>query len=1248
MLNVFQSNRLEALVTILAEQVKLPANNNVFSSDTIMVQSPGMSQWLKQQLAEHNGIVANLDFPLPSSFIWRLYQELLEGVPAQSPFNKDRMTWKIYQLLPKRVEQTEFAAIKQYLALEVSTTIEKGLVDDSSSSDADDSYSQLRRYQLSQKIADVFDNYLMYRQHWLDHWQQGFNDLPKDGSEDDIKHQEWQAILWRDVVVATEQQYVGNEQENPLHRAQMHQLLIEKLQQAATNELTNVLPSRLFVFGISTMPQHQLQVLDALSQHIDVQILWLNPCSQYWGDILSDKTLARLNQKQTAIATINVEQKQQYFVVGNPLLASWGRIGRDYLDILTNSDFAIHDVFIDIESNSILSDIQRDIVNLEFRGQQLPLSPEQIRSNLGQKPLKKKDDSLLIHNCHSRFRELEVLKDKLLGWFENDADLLPKDVLVMMPNVDQYAPFIDAVFSRTTGSSTQNSENLTESDTYIPYTIADRGGLLEDPLLNAFTQFLRLPESRFTVSELLDYLELPVLMHKFDISGHELELIKFWLQECHVRWGKSAQHKAKWGLPEINLNTWAYGLQRMVLGFALGKDEVWHDILAYQHIEGFDATILAKLLDYFQFILHCEHQLTDDKELAQWHETIECLLSLWLADTELSLNEQLSVQKIRDANLVMQGYQQDQDFDGKIGFKIVHQFFQEHLNEGGVAQRFLAGSMNFCTLMPMRSVPFKIICVLGLNEGDYPRHVDPISFDLVGLNTPRKGDRSRKFDDRYLFLEALVSAREKLHLSYVGQSSKNNQTLMPSVILSELMDYCQQSHFVKQSTSIRNEFDLGEGQVDQNYQITDQSQQAGDQKLDVLDRLVIKHHLHPYDSHYFSDRSSNNEPTSRYNTYDPLWYQVALSRNESMIKYEAKQDEAIAKTGLKRQDELGKDQATTEVDLQSDHNQQHKIDIGSELDQIDLDDFITFWRHPVRYYYRNILDIKLEVSEDAVDDIEVFEHDGLTQYQMLQKITQAIVATNSDNPQLKFVANELLSGALPSNDWGENLLNKYQKSAEDMLQSVTSVFSDELRHQAIDIDIEDTSIGIKLTGVMPVLTPAVNDTVYHSVTLRFGKVRAEDKLLLWLNHLTKCASGHKSVTALIDKDNKVAWFEALNKQEAQQLLSPWLSQYTENKQRLLTWHISIAIVHAQGVLDGLNPLQIQQNINKEFVPLFSGRNLSNDEYAKQVMLSHADLPEHFSALSEQLCLPLVDALYFETIKKAQPKLHLFNTQMELQ
>lgn len=1179
MLNVYQSNRLEALVTLLAEQCKLPPSSNPFSPETILVHSPGMSQWLKVQLSKKNGICANVNFPLPSSFIWKLYQHLLPEVPDQSPFNKDRMAYKLYELLPNVLVQDEFVAIEQYLACEKATSV----------NELQSNFDQLRLFNLCEKIADVFDNYLMYRPDWLEHWQNGNNDLPDQPlTGDDIHSQTWQPILWRELVKAT-----GQKQQSNLHRANMHQLLLQKLNDADSKNMLSILPPRLFVFGISTLPSHQLEILQALSEHISVDILWFNPCQQFWGDILSEKVIARLSSKQKQLAEINTEHQQDYFVSGNPLLASWGKVGRDYLDLLSNSNLDITDIFIDIPNQkpSMLEKVQQDVFDLEFRGSQTPLTPQQLNSDFGKQILTSDDDSIFVHNCHSQVRELEVLKDKLLGWFEQDPELKPKDVLVMMPDINQYAPYIDLVFSHQHDSA--HSDNQTNS-IHIPYTVADRGAIAENPLLDVFCQILALPSSRFSVTDILDFLEVPAVMANFQIDSHELVLIKHWINECHIRWGKSAQHKKQWSLPELDLNTWLYGLKRMMLGYSFNDDQLWNDIVGYQQIEGLDLVTLGKLVKFFSLIEEIDAVLRQPKLVEQWTDFInEVLNKLFHAEKLTDNKDVVAMNQIRAALTQLNLYQDEQDLTKEIPFTLVHNFFKQNLNEQGVVQRFMAGKMNFCTLMPMRSVPFKVICILGMNEGDYPRFVDPISFDLVHLNKPKKGDRSRKHDDRYLFLEAVCSARQKLHLSYIGQSAKTNQELMPSVLLSELLDYLQSSFVCDQK----------------------------DQGVALHNRIVKTHKLQPFDLFYFESDSDK----TLYKSKSTKWFDVVQVNDD---------------VRLDREGAFETIQFDQLFDRKSDQKITKKIKIGSEFDpkiaSVDLDDLQLFWSHPIKYYYQNVLQVRLEIRAEQQQDFEVFEHDPLDRYQELSRLLHGKLNKKLNDKLTQTEASSfnsaLRSGNYPTANWGQTLLSSYQQQIDEQLQGLFTLLGvsdvSELLNNTVnaDLDFEIETDDEDLTQNTINLTANIKLVNGYNVLLRNGKVRAVDQVSNWLKHLFCCASFNAVTSVVIGNDGKCALLTPIQPEQAKEYLAQWLTPYlySSSEQRLLNWHVMPAVAWLEAKLKGDSELQLNKVLANNVNPMPFAINLANDFYASKTLMQVEDFEQSFFKLTEHLIAPMLN------------------------
>ncbi|ATC94373.1 exodeoxyribonuclease V subunit gamma [Pseudoalteromonas tunicata] len=792
MLHIIQSNRLEVLQQQLHLKLLQYPLNSLFKKEIILVQSPGMSQWLKMGLAHAQGIVAQVDFPLPSSFTWRLYQSLLPDVPAESAFNKANLTWKLFAILPTCLNEPLFLPLERYLS--------------------DDNAGQ-KLFSLCEKIADVYDQYLMYRPTWLATWQTGKDTLP----DVDISHAPWQPELWRKLVAYS--QSLGQSQ---YHRANMQDALLEAL----ANAPLNLLPERISIFGISALANSQLVVLHALAERIPVYLYFFNPSEHYWGDVVDEKTLAKINAKYQIKPNL-AAQEQDYYFVGNPLLSSWGKLGRDYFEQLIQLNAQWHDYFVEPEPDNLLSAMQSEIYHLAFKGQSLPDDPTWYVTDQGKIAVNPQDCSIQFANCHTALREVEALHDHLLDLFSQDPSLTPKDIIVMMPDVGSYSPYIEAVFGAAS------------AERYIPYALADLAIAQEKPILSSFNQLVNLPFSRFGVSEILDLLQVDCIARHFNISHNDLDQIRFWLEQVGVKWGLNASHKAQLAQPQLALNTWQHGLERLLLG-VVQRDEnnAFSGIYAADEVEGMAAALLGHLLAFVNRLAHYKTILEPDATLAVKAQLLHQLVQDFYDHSDEQAWDLLTL----DSLIQNLGKHYDnKDYQGEVSARIISALVQQGLSENGVGQRFLVGQVNFCTLMPMRAVPFKVVCMLGLNDADYPRSVQPMGFDLLPHSKRQKGDRSRKLDDRYLFLEAMLSVRHHLYISYIGRSCFDNSERVPSVLVSELLEYLGRSFYQPNCADFPN-------------------------------NLIKKHHLQPFNPDYYQPGAPQS--------YHPTWQIKPLQLNQ--------------------------------------------------------------------------------------------------------------------------------------------------------------------------------------------------------------------------------------------------------------------------------------------------------------------------------------------------------------------------------
>jgi exodeoxyribonuclease V gamma subunit len=808
---VLQGNRTEDLRDLtlgwLARKPLHPLERTVF-----LVQSNGIAQWLKTSIAEQQGqpgrgICMGIDVMLPARFQWQAYRSVIEAVegggqvPATSPYDKTRLRWRLLALLPRALADPLFAPLARYLQ-------------------TDD--QQRKHYQLAERLADLFDQYQVYRADWLQAWEAGRDILSVPGQPEIPvpEEQRWQPALWR---------MLGRELGSELaatHRGAVHRRFLASA--AALGQRPASLPPRIVVFGISSLPQQVLEMLAALSGVSEVILCLLNPCQHYWGEIIETREALRQYHRQQRRRGqpenlhLNPENLHLY---AHPLLAAWGKQGRDYLQLLAEHDAtdpqamaALQepvDVFEAPDTGHLLGQLQGDILELrplvETREFWPAVAPE-------------RDASIRFHNCHSPQRELEVLHDQLLAAFVQDATLQPRDIMVMVPDINDYAPYIDAVFGQFSW----------EDARHVPYHVADQQQRHRQPMLVALETLLSLPNLRFRASEILDLLDIPPLRERFGLAESDLPTLQRWIGGANVRWGLDAKQRSELDLPQHDdLHSWQFGLSRMLMGYAAGEPaeagDDWAGVVPYDEVAGLDAALVGPLYRLVLTLQELRQSLQHAQSAAGWGETLAVLLEK--SFQPVTAAEQALLAQITAALEAWQEEIEAAGVDEPLSLAVVRESWLGRIDEPRLSQSFTLGRVTFATLMPMRAIPFRHIYLLGMNDGAYPRRADLLDFDLMSQrNHYRAGDRSRRDDDRYLFLEALLSARERLTISWCGRSVKDNSEQPPSVLVGQLRDHLARGWRLQ-----------GEA-----------AQSAGD----LLGALTTEHPLQPFGAAYFQQGSA--------------------------------------------------------------------------------------------------------------------------------------------------------------------------------------------------------------------------------------------------------------------------------------------------------------------------------------------------------------------------------------------------------
>jgi len=773
---VLHGNRLEELFAAvsgwLREHPLAPLEEECF-----LVQSQGMGEWLKMQLATSQGVCAAVRVELPARFLWRAYRSVLgsAAVPPRSPLDKHPLTWRLMAVLPGLLAAA--AAVVPVGAEDVYAPLRRFLQDP----------SPIRRLQLAQRLADLFDQYQVHRGDWLEQWAQGEDVVLSwvpglAGSLVPLEAEDlWQPALWRDLL-----QLLPPESAS-WSRPAVHAAFLQQLQQADPGATRpRGLPRRLVLFGTTHVPRQSLEAVAELAKFSQVLMAVPNPCRHYWADLLPDREMLQAPSRRHSArpgmpgAGATLAQLAPH---GHPLLAGWGRQSRDFIRLLDEYDSAAQsrarfaDRRVDLFDESgaepgapLLAQVQARIRDLVPVGENPP------------PPLVAADRSIVFHIAHNAQREVEILHDQLLRLFAeglHGTRLTPRDVVVMMPDVAMFEPAIRSVFGQ---------HERTDDPRRIPYRVADLRDRGRSPLLVALEWLLGARAERFTQSSLRALLEVPAVQARFGLAAGDIPLVARWLEDGGVRWGLNQEQRASLGLGEAGeQNTWEFGLKRLLLGYAIGEGHL-EDIEASAEVGGLEAAVLGPLADVFAVVAQWWEQAQANRSPRDWAMVLRSLLGqLFGAAVEadrvllLALDEALStwLEACDDA-----GFVESVDLD------VVREAWLETVDDPGVARRFRAGGVTFCTLLPLRAVPFRVVCLLGMNDGDYPRRALRTDFDLMARpKMARPGDRSGRDDDRQLMLDALLSARHQLYISWAGRSPRDDSEQPPSVLVAQLRDY---------------------------------------------------------------------------------------------------------------------------------------------------------------------------------------------------------------------------------------------------------------------------------------------------------------------------------------------------------------------------------------------------------------------------------------------------------------------------
>lgn len=713
------SNRLEALAEELAQELREPPAD-ALCPERIVVPHPGLGRWLALELASHLGIAAHLSIELPGEFAWSFMRAALR-VPTEQPFAPAQLRWRIFDVLGRWESDDD---LTRYLA------------------DAD----PRKRFALADRLARVYDRCLLYRPEWIRAWQGG-----------DTPH--WQARVWRELAQpsATPRHWV--DAVDAYQRARRHRPAAERPRQpelafdSAPAPAAGPVIGRVSFFGITSLSPSYLDMLRSAAPDTAMHLFLLSPCREFWADTRSRRELP-------------AAAGEAYLTEGNELLAAWGRCTREMQALLAD-DFGVgapEERYQEPPADTRLGLVQRDILDLH------------MAADGGEAP--PPDDSIQVHVCHSATREAEVLHDRLLDLFDSHDDVQPADVLVLTPDIDAYAPAIEAVF---------------ESAGTIPFNVG-RQRRRDSAAVRAFLDLLALPGSRYGARAVLAPLRADSLASRFGIRDTDLAEIRQWLSDAGIRWGIDDGEADD--VPTSARHTWRRGLGRLLLGYALGGEATRFGDTRPSALDRFgDASPdryerLGRFMRYCEVVFGLDGLAGESRTAAAWAETMRTRLLAPFFATEHPLPD-----VAREADAVARLIEDVENEwhvagnDGEIPFAVVRDALGERAAETSRSVARLADGVTIAPLRAGQVFPARVVCAVGMNDRDFPRSPAPASFDLVAADRRRAGDRDLRDEDRLAFLEALLAARRAFVVTYSGRDLREDSPIPPSVVMSEFGDY---------------------------------------------------------------------------------------------------------------------------------------------------------------------------------------------------------------------------------------------------------------------------------------------------------------------------------------------------------------------------------------------------------------------------------------------------------------------------
>lgn len=1027
-LHLHRAPRTDLLAEALGELLRVPAGGpagaDPFAEEVVVVPAKGVERWLTQRLSHRlgvggsgsldDGVCAGVRFLRPQSLV-----AMLLGRDHDDPWDPERLVWPLLATIDDSLGEPWCATLARHLGHGA------GGATDAAPGGGDDADAggerRSRRYSVALRLAHLFASYAVQRPQLITDWREGrWTDGAGGALDDDLR---WQPELWRRVLTRVED-------EPPDVR---HAATVRRLQSGEVPGL----PARLSLFGHTRLPATEVELLAALATTRDVHLHLPQPSPELWEAL----TRADLG------GVVRRDDDRSAAQVGHPLLASLGRDARELHRTLAAADIRGDTVWQlpDDGPSTLLGWLQRDL-----RANRAPDAAERSTRVLADD-----DGSLQVHACHGPGRQVDVLREVLVGLLQDDPTLEPRDILVMCPDIETFAPLVSAGFGLATTATAAPAD--VHPAHRLRVRLADRALSSTNPLLAVAGRLLELSGGRVSAPDVLDLASTPACRRRFALTDDDLARVARWVAEAGIRWGVDAEARAAFAMQRFAHNTWRTGLDRILLGVAMSGDDHRHlgRGLPLDDVASSEIDLAGRLAELLDRLGACLDGLEQASTIEQW---MECLRAgvrdltdtgpddAWqLPQLERELARAVAASRTgSDASPSALPGSRSRTLSAErsgaaappeameLRLPDVRALLESRLAGRPTRANFRTGTLTVATLVPMRSVPHRVVCLVGLDDGIFPRSLGVDGDDVLGRR-PLTGERDVRSEDRQLLLDAVLSAADHVVVTYSGADEHTGSPRPPAVPLGEILD-------------------------------------AADRTTGgpVREQVLTRHPLQPYDARNLlaADDTTDPDPELPGPAQRPFSFDRAALAG------------SIASWGLRQP--VGRLITVPLPDL--------------PRGDLTLTELKAFLAHPVRAFLRTRLDVSTPFEPDELADAIPVALNALELWAVGDHLLREVLG--GADPVAVMTA-EQLRGTLPPGILGTAALTAVTEECQQLWARTAEIREGQRRSVDVDVDLGD---GRRLTGTV---APVHGNRL---VSLGYSRLKAGQRLATWVDLLAVSAS----------------------------------------------------------------------------------------------------------------------------------------------